>query len=425
MRNLVRELRQSVMPIWKNRSTELAPIRHPDVRTPARLLAMRFARIVHVVPAISEEASGPSYSVVRLVESLIGHGEDVALAVLDWAPSDNPAPYLRSFPLGIGPRRLGISPGMHEWLRVAVESGEVEIVHNHGMWQANSLYPGWACAGRVAHLVVSPRGALSSWAMSHGSLLKRIFWPLLQRPVLNSAACFHATCSAEYEDIRRLGFKQPVAIIPNGIDIASPLPKVTSELRTLLFLGRIHPKKGLDMLLAAWSRVQDEFPNWRLQIVGSDAGYHGATGYLSKLKAAAVRRRLVRLEFCGELRGQDKLASYCNADLFVLPTHSENFGMTVAEALAAGTPCVVTKGAPWAGLQRHHCGWWIEIGEDEMVACLMDSLARPRLELEAMGAIGRKWMLDEYSWDRIGSMMAETYRWLRTKGIAPPWIMVD
>ena len=217
---------------------------------------MKFAKVVHVIPAISEEASGPSYSVTRLVESLIGNESDAALAVLDWAPMDNPAPYLRRFPLGVGPRRL--------W----EVTGDAPLASPCcGIWGSGHCSQSRDVAGQFAisgmgvrendgASVISPRGALSSWAMSHGSFLKRLFWPWLQRPALNSAACFHATSLAEYEDIRRAGFKQPVAVIPNGIDVPSRLPKEKSEFRTLLFLGRIHPVKGLDLLISAW----DESP---------------------------------------------------------------------------------------------------------------------------------------------------------------------
>lgn len=382
-------------------------------------------RVIHVVPAVTEEASGPSYSVVRLCESLITEGDAVTLAALDWAPMNFSYSFLKQFPLGLGPQRLGRSPVLYRWLCDEVASGKVDFIHNHGMWQMNSIYPGWVTKHTATNLVTSPRGAFSTWAMEQGSPMKRIFWPILQRPALNATTCFHATAESEYKDIRRLGFRQPVSIIPNGIDIPELTQKHIGETRTLLFLGRIHPVKGLDILLTAWGEVQARFPEWKLKIVGSDVGYYGESGYLNEMRALASTLKLNRVEFMGELLGEEKLWSYRQADLYVLPSRSENFGLTVAEALAAGTPAIVGKGAPWEGLDKNGCGWWIDIGIDPLVACLEEAMSLSSEVCSSKGILGRNWMIEEFSWSRIGRMMDQTYRWLLTGGTVPNWIRLD
>lgn len=383
-------------------------------------------RVIHVVPAITEEASGPSYSVVRMCESLIAQGQEVTLAALDWAPMLSPPPFLKVFPLGVGPRRLGRSPAMRRWLVEQALSGNVDVLHNHGMWQMNAVYPGWATKKGKINLVVSPRGAFSKWAMQYGSRMKKVFWPLVQRPALEYTTCFHATAESEYEDIRRMGFMQPVAVIPNGINIPEMPPKTATGFRTLLFIGRIHSVKGLDMLLPAWRAVQDRFPEWRLVIAGSDDGYYGNSGYLGDMHALAQQLHLKRIEFVGELRGHKKLKAYQEADLYILPSYSENFGMTVAEALAAGMPAIVSKGAPWRGLETHGAGWWIDIGVEPLVACLEDALTYSQAALADMGLRGRGWMEAEFSWAHLGQRMAETYNWLiGNRTAAPDWVHVD
>jgi glycosyltransferase involved in cell wall biosynthesis len=383
-------------------------------------------RAIHIVPAIAEEASGPSYSVVCLCESLIETGQDVTLAALDWAPLANPPPFLKTFPLGLGARKVGRSPAMRRWLADECSFRHASLLHNHGMWQMNALYPAWASRDTGVRLVYSPRGAFSAWAMRHGSVTKRLFWPLLQRPAIKQAHCLHATADHEYMDIRRLGFTQPVAIIPNGIYL-HPLPKrQTKADRTLLFLGRIHVVKGLELLLPAWREVQDEFKGWRLVIAGSDEGYHGRSGYLEKLKTMAIRLGLERIEFVGALYGEQKLQAMRNADLYVLPSYSENFAITVAESLSMETPVIATKGTPWSGLEAEGVGWWIDSGLDSLVACLKDAMARPREELATMGKKGRAWMGREFSWQSIGLQMAETYRWLCDRSLpVPPWVRLD
>lgn len=375
---------------------------------------------VHVVPSIAEEASGPSYSVVRLCQALIDAGDAIQLAALDWAPLVSKPPFLHVFPLGRGPRRLGFSPRMRRWLCAAALSGKVDIIHNHSLWMMPNVYGGWATRRTGCQLVVSPRGTLSAWARGRSARVKRVFWSLLQGPALRQAACFHATAEREFEDIRRAGFCQPVCIIPNGVDVSAFKAKSSGGRRQLLFLGRIHPVKGVDLLLHAWHAVSQRFPDWDLRIAGPDN-----LGYLPRMKAVAAELKLQRIEFCGPLYGEAKLRAYSESELFVLPTHSENFGMTVAEALATGTPAVVTRGAPWAGLKEHRAGWWIEIGVDPLVACLEDALSEPRDELAARGVRGREWMRQEFSWERVGAMMDQTYRWLVSGGSAPAWVRLD
>jgi glycosyltransferase involved in cell wall biosynthesis len=386
---------------------------------PANVIAQKL-RSIHCIPGLSEASSGPSYSVARLCEALIDVGHEVTLAALRLGVGREHPAFVKTFALGWGPTRLGNSPDLKRWLIEQVRLQRVDVLHSHGMWQLNSMYPGWASKHGRVKLVISPRGALSRYAMSHGSRLKKIVWPLLQHPALSAADCFHATALSEYQDIRRLGFKQPVAVIPNGIDTPADVSRVEKEGRTLLFVGRIHPIKGLPSLLHAWKEVSHEFPQWDLSIVGSDAGYYGSTGYLNELRELAADLKLDRVQFMGEVLGDEKWRVYRSAELFVLPTNSENFGLAVAEALSIGLPAIVTKGAPWSPLAEKSAGWWIEIGREPLVRCLRHALSQSREELLAMGAAGREWMKAEYSWEHVGAMMADTYTWLSSDRNQPP-----
>jgi glycosyltransferase involved in cell wall biosynthesis len=376
----------------------------------------RYSRsmLIHVIPAIANEASGPSYSVTRLCSELVDQGQAVTLATLDWGLIASPFPFLKTFPLGYGPSRLGRSPSMRRWLVSAAKNGTVDLIHNHSLWMMPNVYSCCVSRRRNLPLVVSPRGTLSERAFSSGSMAKLVFWPMVQHPALRATTCFHATAHSEYEDIRRMGFRQPVAVIPNGIDIRPPKQSNNSEKRTLLFLGRIHPIKGVDMLLEAWRIVSPRFQEWKLRIVGPDNG-----GYLARMQNLAAEFKLARVEFSGPLYGKVKLKSYQDAELFVLPTHSENFGMSVVEALAAGTPVIVSKGAPWEGLVSEGAGWWIDIGLDPLVACLETALASPREALHAKGKKGRDWMQRDFSWAEIARKTRETYQWILHGGDIP------
>lgn len=377
-------------------------------------------KVIHTVPSIAEEASGPSYSVTRLCASLIEEGQDVTLAALDWAPIPTPPSFLKTFPLGLGPRRLGRSPAMQKWLSERASSHDVDVVHNHSLWMMPNVYPGRVSVRYQVPLVVSPRGVFAEYAMAIGSKVKRVFWPLVQKPALKAVSLFHATAESEYADIRRLGFRQPVAVVPNGIDTPRHRDVLHDDVRTLLYLGRIHPEKGVDTLLRAWHAVSTRFPEWRLRIVGPDN-----RGYRPNMKALAAKLGLARVEFIDALYGEAKFDAYRSADLFVLPSPSENFGISVAEALAMGIPAITTKGAPWAELGARQAGWWIDIGADPLAECLEIALTKPRDVLQAMGERGREWMQAEYSWPEVARKMIEAYRWILNGGNKPDWVRVE
>jgi glycosyltransferase involved in cell wall biosynthesis len=243
---------------------------------------------------------------------------------------------------------------------------------------------------------------------------------MAQGSVLKTAACFHATADSEREDIRRAGFRQPICVLPNGIDVPPVVARPAPGPRQLLYLGRIHPKKGIDILLNAWRDVQRRFADWELHIAGPDN-----EGYLATMQGLARQLRLERVIFRGPLYGDEKSRAYRAASAFVLPTHSENFGMTVAEALAAGTPAIVTTGAPWEGLATEGAGWWIQIGIDPLVACLTEVLALPTSRLSEMGETGRKWMARDYSWRQIAGELSLVYRWLLEGGDTPHTVALN
>jgi len=377
-------------------------------------------RILHVVPTLSQTADGVATFVRDLTETLIASGNNARVAALAWAPLRESPSYLGTFPLGWGPRRLGVSPQMRKRLKVEVDMKMVDIIHNHGLWMMPNVYAGNACRNSSCKLMVSPHGTMTPWAMSRNHFLKMIFWNFFQLRSLKEASCFHATSENEYQDIRKLGFNQPVCILPCGVNVSVLKQKRSNERRQLLFLARIHPIKGVDILLQAWHLIENKFPDWDLCIAGPDNG-----GYLAEMQRLARNLNLERVKFQGPLYGDEKLKAYQNAELYVLPTHSENFGITVAEALAVGTPAIVTHGAPWSGLTETGSGWWIEVGVNSLVTCLEQALATSPKVLEEMGLAGHAWMKRDFSLQRISEQLFLTYRWLLIGGVSPPWVRLD
>lgn len=294
-----------------------------------------------------------------------------------------------------------------------------DVIHNHSLWSMVNVAAGWVVPGHCAKLVVSPRGTLSPWALSRSNAAKGLLWPL-QRRALEKAQLLHATSDSELGQIRALQFSAPVAVIPNGVDLPEDQRKVPCDARTLLFLGRIHPTKCVDRLLHAWHVLHETHPNWRLLVAGP-----GDPSYVKFLKDLAESLTLKRIRFTGPLYGRDKFLAYSSAELFVLPSHSENFGMSVAEALAHSCPAVVSQGAPWAGLETEGCGWWIDHATSSLTHTLDEAMRRSPVELAKMGRRGREWMARDFAWDVVAQRMEQAYEWILGSNGRPEFIHVE
>ena len=234
---------------------------------------------------------------------------------------------------------------------------------------------------------------------------------------------WHATSEKEYHEIRAAGYRQPVALVPIGMD----LPDVTRSRvervdrvegnRKVVFFGRLHKVKGVDRLVRAWEQVVRD--GWELVIAGPDCGM------LEELKSIVAERKLPRVSFVGEINGHAKYAFLADADIYVLPSDTENFGITVAESLASGTPVIASQGTPWEGLEREKCGRWVPIGVEPLAAALKELMAMSDAERAAMGARGREWIRRDFAWEGIGAKMKAAYEWLLGQGPKPDCVVLD
>lgn len=385
-------------------------------------------KVIHTIASLDNGASGPSYTVPMLVRALAVQGHEAEIITLGKGSEEfdrnvrvircppNQS-HLKSF------ARLGLSSAMRELLLAS----SAEVFHTHGVWMMPNVYPGEAARRAGRPFVLAPRGMLGTDALKFSRTAKRVFWALWQKQAVDAVSCFHATAHSEYEDIRAFGLRHPVAVIPNGIDLPGLEDLATSENRQpsaapyILSLGRIHPKKALDRLIAAFALVAHEFPLWRLRLVGPDEG-----GYAVRLARQVATSGLDgRVTIEAPLFGADKTKLVREAELFALSTLHENFGMTVAESLVVETPVISTKGAPWAGLAAQQCGWWIDHGPEAMAAALREAMSLSPDERAAMGARGRAWMARDFGWDGIAAQMIDVYRWLLNGGVPPSTVRMD
>jgi glycosyltransferase involved in cell wall biosynthesis len=262
---------------------------------------------------------------------------------------------------------------------------------------------------------------LEPWSLKQSRLVKRLALWLYQGPCLQGAACIQCTAVSEAQNVRSAGYRNPIALIKFGIEIPQEVPSRSStgskQPKKALFLSRIHPKKGLLNLVTAWSQIRPD--DWQLAIVGPDEG-----GHLAEVQRLVSECGLQdKVIFLGEAVGEEKLQRYAEADLFVLPTFSENFGAVIGEALSCCVPVITTRAAPWEALQKFRCGWWIEVGVEPLVAALKSAFNLPLEDLRAMGLRGRRFVEEEHSWKPIGQQMAEVYKWVAGRRSAPSFIL--
>lgn len=350
---------------------------------------------------------GPAYSVSRLATALAEAGVDVGL----WSP-DGSALATDLVPRDSRVERLGGSA------REALgRFGRADVIHDNGLWRSHNHRLRVVAASRRIPRIVSTRGMLEPWALEHKRLKKRIAWWAYQRRDLMKAAAIHATSAPELENLLSHSLGVPLRFIPNGVDLpaagvlrhsgavasgAHP-DEVHERVLTALFVGRIYPVKGLPMLIEAWARVRPR--GWRLQIVGPDESGHRAE-VERRVTAAGLESEI---SFTGPLTGADKEAAFTNADLFVLPTHSESFGMAIAEALSHGLPVLTTTAAPWPALEDRTCGWRVEATVDGLARGLAKVVALSPETLRAMGLAGHEFVAFRLRWERIAKQFCELY----------------
>lgn len=379
---------------------------------------------LHVVPGLGQSQGGPSYSVPRLCRALNEAGTPTQLLAVDQAgdpPFDRVDADLMTADYANWPvlGSLRLSRQMkHELER---RSASCANVHVHGFWLMPNVYAGHAARRSNTPTIVSPRGMLSPQALAFSKTKKNLFWTLFQRSAYRSTAVWHATSEQEADDIRRFGIEAPIAIIPNGVDSPdldqAPLSE-TSE-KTIVFLSRIHPKKGLTTLVQAWAELAPDFPQWQVKIIGPDEA-----GEADRLRGQIRDLGLSSVGIHEPIFGDEKWRALAQAELFVLPTQSENFGIAVAEALSAGTPAIVTNRAPWSGLVSENCGWSIDYGVAPLVEALRHAMSLSSTERAQMGARGKAWMQRDFGWSHIAEDMIKVYAWLDTGG-APPDVLFD
>jgi len=398
----------------------------------------RRLNILHLTASVGRRSGGQGSVAIGLAQEQGRLGRQAAIWCLDASPSAAEVAResgleeerIVTYPV-VGPSWVGFSPAMER--AAASYSGEIyDVLHQHGIWMANSRATNcWrATFGRPT--VVAPHGTLKEYALGRSAWKKRLAALAYEMRNLRAASCLHATSSAEAISLRRYGLTNPIAIIPDGVpetwlqgqgnaDRFHSRFSIPSDWRLLLFLSRIHPVKGLPLLVEAMASIRRQLTGWQLVVAGPDE-----VGHRRELDLILERLEIGNwVRFIGPLFDSDKRDALAAADLFVLPTHSENFALVVAEALGTGVPVLTTRGAPWEELQSYSCGWWVDVNATAIRDALLDAIQRPKDELMAMGQRGKALVAEKYTWLQAARKSLQLYDWLLGRSERPGFVIMD
>ena len=374
--------------------------------------------VLHVISSVAPRYGGPSAAVRGMSRAMAAQGARVTVATTD---ADGPGRL--TVPLGVPVVEDGVefryfrswltdswhfSAGLTRWLARAVAG--FDVVEVHGLFTYTTI-PGCRLAARSGvPYVVRPLGTLGAWSLAQRSWKKRPYYALFERRNLARASAIHVTAPSEAEEARVLGFGEKAHVIPLGVDvIESPAPRATpgDGAVRLLFLSRIHKKKGLEMLLAALAalRARSGAPSVTLAIAGD-----GDAEYLRSLREEARRLGVEGIvDFIGTVQGDAKRAAFANADVFVLPSYNENFGIAAAEALAAGVPVILsTEVGLAAAVVAAGAGVSVPLDVDALASAIGELARDPALRAQ-MSERARDYAVRNLSWAECARRLTNLY----------------
>lgn len=358
-------------------------------------------KVLHFIPSI-DRASGGTTAYMQLLATELGKRVELHVAT---RKSENMVEMKNCMVHCVGGTLLG---GMKsEWARLLREI-RPDVVHVNCCWMPEcSLVQKWS-QELSYKVVLTPHGMLEPW------IIRRHYWTrklpallLYQKRAVKMADYIHSTAESERKNLLRLGYNKKIEVIANGIEVDDIEMKPTwTRNKEILFLSRVHVKKGINYLIEAVASMKDDLMGYKVNIAGE-----GDENYIDELRQMAERLGVADI-FCflGGVYGNEKWKLFRRADLFVLPTHSENFGIVVAEALACGTPVITTQGTPWQELEQYHCGWWTEIGTTPTTTALKQFARLTEAELQQMGRNGRRLVEEKYSSRKMAEDMVALYQ---------------
>lgn len=362
-------------------------------------------KIVHYIPSIDRMAGGISTYMQVLAKPL---GTMAEVHIMTHA-SENPLP-MENCKVHDIPRYRPFSGVWKKAVVDLLDSVRPDIVHVNCCWTPDCAMIQRLAQKRGYKVVLTPHGMLEPW------IIKRHYWTrkvpalwLYQKAAVQRADCVQATAESERGNLLKLGYNSNIKVVRLGIDAESiEMKRSWKKSRQILFLSRVHVKKGINFLVEAADVLRNELQGYKILVAGE-----GEADYVEAMKRMICDRGLQDIvKLIGGVYGDEKWRLFQTSDFFVLPTHSENFGLAIAESLASGTPVITTVGTPWSDLNSSEAGAWIEIGTEPLVETLRKFLSLSEDELETMGRNGRKLIETKYSAHVMAEQMMEVYNGL-------------
>lgn len=365
-------------------------------------------RILHYIPSIDRSSGGVGAYLQLMAHDL---GRLVELHIVSHR-SQNELPIENSTIHYIDGRRTHLHKAKVEFLNLLDEL-HPDIVHVNSCWELLSSYTVFWAKKKNYPVLITTHGMLEPWVIRKNYWTRKLPALLLyQKKALKMADSLVATAESERKNLLIANYNPNVGLVPNGVimdDIS--LKDSWRPNKVILFLALLRPNKGADLLIKAVKELEKELAGYRVIIAGT-----GEDGYVNSLKELVRDLNLEDMvSFPGGIYGNEKWELYQKADIFILPTLNENFGIVIAESLASGTPVITTKGAPWPELEEWNCGWWVERDVASFVRALDEFLKFSVEELEQMGRNGRRLVEARYSSRKVAEEMVRLYESL-TKG---------
>lgn len=374
-------------------------------------------KVVHYINSIDKSAGGTAKFLQLTVNAM---KEDLKISIATRFSKNElsiPNVEIKKFDLSIS-RWFVLKKEFFIYLK----EEQPDLVHINGIWNPQNYLFQMVAQQLGIKIVLSPHGMLEPYILKRNWFKKQIALELYQKKALKSVNFFHATADSELNQIRALCYKQSMAVIPNGIDLSEISQKKSrniEKVKNILFLSRVHPKKGIDLLIEAVAKIT--IKNFNVIIAGE-----GDEKYINFLKGYAIKHDVYDVfKFVGPLYGDSKNDAFEKADLFVLPTHSENFGIVIVEALAANIPVITTTGAPWEELNIKHCGWWVKLNLANLKNTLEEAINKTPEEIIIMGGFGRKLVEEKYDIKIVAKQMKAFYRWVCKEDNKKPEFIKD
>ncbi len=390
-------------------------------------------KVLMVIPAVGNVYGGPTKIVLELAQAVgnLGHNVDIVTTTANgftnldvplskWVNEKNYR--IQYFPYwDVADYKISFS--LTKWLFQHVTN--YDLVHTNAVFSYPVLPAHWACQFHKIPYIMTPHGMLEPWAMAYKAEKKRLYYELLEKPALQKAAAIQITGSPEANSIKSYGIKTPMIFVANGIHRHDCETQTDPELfyqqfphtrnKTLIiFLARIDPKKGLDLLAKAFSQVYAQFPQTHAIVAGPDN-----TGFLPTVQNYFAQFGcLEAVTFTGMLTGAIKYAALAAASIYVAPSYSEGFSMSVLEGMAAGLPCIITTGCnfPEAGVAE--AAYIVKVDADDIARKLIDCLKNPQPAKET-GDRARRLILEQYTWERIALNLQNAYKAVVKQELAP------